>query len=500
MYSLISCRRQPDQLVIELKRNFRQEMLFPLIIVSVFLFLVFSVIFGPLAFFLLCFGMFWFYCFFRNRVILRYDAATLHVIYRRDLVFAQWHKQRIYNRADVPPPVTWIHAISPNFRSFRLIDNSLSWEFHYETRFPFLLRKTRGVICMHPGKEKMLALQKAVDDFLAEVPYDKTLFDRTEASLSSQNVTRNTIVKPQEREQKRDATRFDSAKRYAFDRGETPIRRGDESVAKGEPAAKKKRTRNKSYALRRCSMVKIEEEVSADLTQGTLKLVSTSGGVFSAGMAVLSILLFYAGLLTLVIGGSVYLAMQIYRWEQIERCFERYLAPHLEQSVFPRLPEEMREPVVDAMQWYFGASQGGEQKFGAVTITIVIWLVLLLMSIMFSRMVRWPFWRRWTVEMKNILPHHRCEALFSWRNDRNHTRESAKKFNFFFRVIPATRKTNRLLTGRPRFAKNPGWKQPYQVVLITAEGSFPLPCGDPVEQEEIMDRFIQFAREMLPQR
>ena len=338
-------------------------MLFPLIIVSVFLFLVFSVIFGPLAFFLLCFGMFWFYCFFRNRVILRYDAATLHVIYRRDLVFAQWHKQRIYNRADVPPPVTWIHAISPNFRSFRLIDNSLSWEFHYETRFPFLLRKTRGVICMHPGKEKMLALQKAVDDFLAEVPYDKTLFDRTEASLSSQNVTRNTIVKPQEREQKRDATRFDSAKRYAFDRGETPIRRGDESVAKGEPAAKKKRTRNKSYALRRCSMVKIEEEVSADLTQGTLKLVSTSGGVFSAGMAVLSILLFYAGLLTLVIGGSVYLAMQIYRWEQIERCFERYLAPHLEQSVFPRLPEEMREPVVDAMQWYIGASRGGDKAF-----------------------------------------------------------------------------------------------------------------------------------------
>ena len=161
----------------------------------------------------------------------------------------------------------------------------------------------------------------------------------------------------------------------------------------------------------------------------------------------------------------------------------------------------VREPVVNAWDWYITASRGGEDEFGgAVTITVVIWFALLLIYIVISLFVRWPFWRRWTVILKNVLPHHRCEALFSWRNDRTHLRESTKKFSFFFRVIPATPKTNRLLTGRRLFATNPGWKQPHQVVLITAEGSFPLPCGDAVEQEEIFHRISRFADEMLSQR
>jgi hypothetical protein len=496
MYILTSLRSNPGELVIELKRTFRREMLLPFIIWTGLLFLVLSANIGPWAFFLLLFCAYWFHCFYRNRVTLLYNAATLRVVTRRDLVFTQWHSQRIYNRADVPPPVTWVHGTPPGYRSFRPGDGIPVWVFRYETRFPFLPMKTCGVICSHETEGRMLFLQKTVDDFLAETPYDKTLFEQTAAALETQQATRKTLVttqrREQEREQKRDAARFDSVKRYAFDRGETAIRRGNEPVDKGETVAPTKRTRNKSYDLRRRSMVKMEEEVSADLTQGTLKLVSTTGGGFSYLMATLSVLLFYASLLVLVVGGGLYLTMQIYRWEQIEQR----LVPLVEQQVLARLPEDAHEPVENAMQWYSDASRDRTHKPDAIIVTIVVWAALLLIFIFFSRIVRWPFWKRWTVIVKNILPHQRCVLLCSWKTDRSHCRESEKKFRFYFRVIPATPKTNRLLTGRPFFSKNPGWKQRHQVVLITAQGTFPLPCGDTAEQEEMMDRIRRFTEGM----
>jgi len=496
MYRLISSRRLPDKLVIELKRGLRREVVPPLIVVAVLLFLFFSVFFGPLVFVPVCFALAYFYYASRIRVFLCYDAAVLRVVHVYDLVLTQRQRQRIYNRADVPPPVTWIHASPPyirNSHNSRIRYGKYNdWVFRFETRFPFQLRKTRGVICFHQTEVEMLTLQKTIDEFLVETPYDKTLFEQTEAALGLQSTTRKTLVKSQVvREQKRDAAKFDSVKRYAFDRGETAIRRGDEPVAKGESAAKKKRSRNKSYDLRRYSMVKVEEEISADLTQGTLKLVATSGGFLSSCMATLSVLLFYTGLFTLIIGGSVFLTMQIWYWDKLEH----YLVPQVEERMIAPLPEEVREPMANALDWYIDASRGGEYQYVAVANTFGIWLVLLLIYIVLSRFLRWPFWRRWTVILKNILPHERCVALFSWRNDRTHIRESEKKFSFFFRVIPASRKTNRLLTGKRRFSRNPGWRQPHQVVLITAEGSFPLPCGDAIEQDEIIDRINRFMCE-----
>ncbi|MCL2117210.1 MAG: hypothetical protein FWH27_02160 [Planctomycetaceae bacterium] len=42
------------------------------------------------------------------------------------------------------------------------------------------------------------------------------------------------------------------------------------------------------------------------------------------------------------------------------------------KAFFPDCRKEMREPAVDAMQWYIDASRGGEHQFGSVTITVVI--------------------------------------------------------------------------------------------------------------------------------
>ena len=493
MYRLITYRRQPGELVIELQRHYRSLRMIPTIIGAVlffFLLMILMAMSGPFGFLFWCFGMFCFDRFYRIRVFLCYDAATLRVIYRRDLVFTEWYTQLIYNRADVPSPVTWIHAVPPNTRrSFRLDEGIPAWTFRFQTRFPFLSQKTQGVICTHATEERMLTLFKVVDDFLAETPYDKTLFEQTEAALSTQGATRKTIVKSQKRERKQNAAQFDETKRYAFDRGESPLRRGDEPVGKGEPTREKKPTRHKSYAFRRHSMVKIEEEVSVDLSHGTLKLVSTTGGFLSASLATLSVLFFYAAMITWGIGGFAYIAMQLTHWEQLERHFFP-----LAEQVFVRLPEEYHEPAGDAVRWYIDASRGGEDQLGAIVVTVVAWLVMLVMLIGIGQFVRWPFWRRWTVILKN-QPSRPWRVLFSWKNDRVHSREPEKHIRFFFCVIPATPKTNRLLTGRSWFSNNPGWKQPHQVVLVTGEGSFPLPCGSPEEQEQIVERITRFHAE-----
>ena len=494
MFSLISYRRQPDQLVIELKRRFRSEMILPLALVSLFLFIVLAAMVGPWVILLVGFGAFYFFYAARIRVFLCYNAGTLRVIRYNDLVFTQWRKQRIYNRADVPPPVVWVRSGYLGYRrSFRLDKDPT---LRYETRFPFQLLKNGGVICIHPTQERMLALQKVIDDFWAETPYDKAVyeqavFEQSVAVQISQGATLKTTATPQKREQKRNVAKFNETKHYAFDRGETPIRRGDEPVTKGEPSAKKHRKQRESYVLRHRSMVKIEEDVSADLTRGTLKLVSTSGGIFSISLATLSMLLYYAGLWVLVGGGVWFLVMQIWYCEQLEQ----HLAPYTEKIIAACPKEEMRESVENAVQWYIDAGRGGINKTMSVATTLVVLSVMLLIYVCVGLLVRWPFWKRWIVMIKH-RPRQSTEVLCSWRNDRVRRKEPPKSPGPFFRVIPAMRKTNRLLTGRPLILRNPGWKQRHQAVLITEEGTFPLPCGSIDEQEQIIERITRFADEM----
>ena len=521
MFRLISCRRQPGQLVIELKRRFRSEMILPLALISLFLFIVLAAIIGPLSLILVGFGAFYFFYAARIRVFLCYSAGTLRVIRYYDLVFTQWRKQRIYNRAEVPPPVVWVRSIRPGYRSFRL-DNDAACRF--ETRFPFQTLKNGGVICVHPTRERMLALQTAIDDFWAETPYDKAVYERTvlEQSVAAhvpQRTAPQTVATSQKREQKRKVAKFNETRQYAFDRGETPLRRGDEPVTKGGSNAKKQRKRREGYVLRHRSMVQIEEDVSTDLTRGTLKLVSTSGGIFSLCLATLSMFLHYAGIWALIIGGVLFPVMQIWHWEQLER----YIAPCVEKLIVSCPTEEMREPVTEAIQWYVMANREGQwndmfsgegNKTGAVGITFFVWLAALLIYIGVGRLVRWPFWKRWSVVIRydksggpeirkpfgrrrmeeiKYRPRQPAEILCSWRHDRARRKEPPKRPDPFFRVIPATPKTNRLLTGRPWISHNPGWKQRHQVVLITEEGAFPLPCAGIDEQEQILERVTRFA-------
>ena len=498
MYQLLSHRSPPGMLIIELKKRFDESMVLPALLLGIPIFII--LVFLPPLFVFAIFGVAG-YVFYASRVrtTLFYDAGTLRIVKKYDLGFTQWQKQTLYDRADVPLPVIWVRVISEKHDSIRLTKRQVR---QYQIRFPFAKDRNIGVICVCRDEWQMANLQQEIDDFFTTTRYYKSLHEPSETVASPPMATREPLKKREKkhasdaiREEKRPATRFDETKHYAFDRGETPIRRGDESFNKGESKpnrARLKQTHQKSYKLRHRSIVKVEEWLSTELKHGTLKLVATTGGLFSGIMAAFSMFACRLLILTIVLGGPALIYLHCAQGPEVNR----YVVPPLERLVAKFVAEEHREPFDNAIQQYVEINGRQGEKFDVGGVIFFIWCSLIVFFIILMQFVRWPFWGRWTVLIRHTgtYPH---EILFSWRNDRSKSKEPIKGFQVFFRVIPATPKTNRILTGRPLFAKNPGWKQPCQVVLITDEGAFPLPCGSVDEQEQILKRINRFTNDML---
>ena len=504
MYQLVSqvYDRQQGMLVIELRKRFSREMAFPLLImgICVFIWLLFV---PPLFLFAITFLVFYAYYSSRVRVILHYDAGALRVVRNCDFGFWQWRKQSLYNRADVPLPVYWTWVVQARKNGYLHLDDKKVRQ--YQMRFPFANEQNLGVICVCKAEWQMRQLQKAVDDFFAETPYNKSQYEQLETAVTPRQLSRTIPAKKQEKQQKKHirdahrearnrASRFDETKNYAFDRGEKPIRRGDEFFDKGElsPDLKLQQTHQKSYKLRHCSMVKVEEWRSREFQHGTLKLISTTGSLFSGIMAVISIFAYRLLILLVVLGGPALIYLHCTQGPKINR----HVVPHLERLTAKFIAEDHRRPFDNAIQQYAEINSRQGEKFDIAGAIFFIWCSMIVFFIVLLRFVRWPFWGRWTVLIRHTgtYPH---EILFSWQNDRSKSKEPVKNFQKFFRIIPATPKTNRLLTGRPFFTPNSGWRQPHQMVFITDEGSFALPCGSVDEQEQIIKRVRRLVNDVL---
>lgn len=492
--------RRQGTLVIELKKRFNEATAIPLVLSGIVGF-VFMLFVPPLLLAaLVTVGCYAFY-FYKSRLILYYDAGTLRVVRHCDFGFWQWRKQTLYNRADVPQPVFWVQVVrSDKKASFHLEGHKVR---QYQTRFSFAKEKNLGVICVHKAEWEMRQLNREIDDFFAETPYDKSLFVQSETAFTPPVAARKLNEKQQKkqprnenREEKRRSSRFDETKRYAFDRGETRIRRGDESFDKGESKPKRvrsKQTYRKNYKLRHHSMVEVDEQISVDLKSGTLKLVSTTRSHFSRFMAIVSIFCYRLLFWSIVLGGPALVYLHCVHGPEVNQ----YVVPKLEALISTHIPAENREPFENALREYIDTNNRGDENLNVACLIFFGWCLLFPVFIVFSRLLRWPFWGQWTVKMHHTEMRS-YEILFSWRNDRAKRKEPSKGFVIFFRIVPAMPKTNRLLTGRPFRDGNSGWRQPYQVVLITDEGSFPLPCGSVDEQEQIVKRIRRFADGVLP--
>jgi hypothetical protein len=119
-------------------------------------------------------------------------------------------------------------------------------------------------------------------------------------------------------------------------------------------------------------------------------------------------------------------------------------------------------------------------------------IVLSIFCGIFFSIVRYPFWGRWTVRLEHSAKRHH-EITFDWQTDRSRFVGYCFDYVPFFRAIPATPQTHWLLTNRLFSDFNPGWRSPFQVVIITADGSFPFPVAGPEEQEQIIRLLDDFV-------
>ena len=505
MYQLVSqvYDRQQGVLVIELRKRFSREMAFPLLIVGTFVFI--WLLFVPPLFLLaiVLVGLYFYYS-SRVRVILYYDAGALRVVRNCDFGFWQWRKQTLHNRANVPLPVYWARVIRVRKNnSFHLDGKKIR---QYQMRFPFADEQNLGIICVCKAEWQMRLLQKTVDEFFTETPYNKSQYEPLEMAVTPRQLSRTIPAKQQEKQQKKHirdahretrnrASRFDETKKYAFDRGEKPIRRGDVFFDRGELKSdvKLQQIHQKSYKLRHCSMVKVEEDISVNLKNGTLKLVSTTPSLFSNIVVTLSIACYRLLMGMFVIAAPLLVVAHLDYGKEINR----HIVPRLQNLVENYIEQEQnRQPFEEVLQNYVKFNEQQDEKAEVVFVAAIVWSTVFLIFVVFSRIIHWPFWGQWGVKMQHtdMRPY---EIMFSSRNDRTRLKEVSKGFVIFFRIIPAMPKTNRLLTGRPFFTTHSNWRQPHQVVFITDEGSFALPCGSVDEQEQIVKRVRRFVSGIL---
>ncbi len=136
---------------------------------------------------------------------------------------------------------------------------------------------------------------------------------------------------------------------------------------------------------------------------------------------------------------------------------------------------------------------------GAFTF-VAFFILPLFTTVILGSLIRWPFWKSWTVCFRNTL-WRPTTMTGDWSDDRMTHRSGRKSYTPFCAAVPGRPGMHRLLTGRSLFDRNPGWRAPWQVIIITAEGSFPLPVADEKERQRVIRTINEFTvlstREML---
>lgn len=493
-------RRDDDSLTLTLQRDLGDGppiLMATVVAVSVLVFLIVvatdgsaKLAFGSLA--VMLFGGFLFLRLVFATTTLRFDAGTVQI--QTEWFRFRWpsweepivlrSRRRIYDRGRLHPPVSRPvflreekELVSGQFLSYYVARQRL---YRYEIRVPLAARGGRGVICNAETEHRMNEFQAEIDRFWDEVPcvVAVTLAD---ASCS------DTISEPVE-----------SFKDYSFNRGEDFTGHGDEPPA---PVEKPKPIKDER------PIVTVRKKFRERRNEKSLTLISERGGPVLRTLGRTSLwlyrllqLAFFVG----VIGIFVY-------WEHFEPVFVDW-SDRLSVEVFEilkncDLPVKGDETVGDMMKRDLGdetISTLMKRELNADPLEFRIFFGLLFvlpLMVMFAgfadaalQIVRWPFWGRWKVRFRHSSrkPHL---VTFDWRTDRRSGRSKRLSYAPFFLAIPATPKTHRMVTGQRLWDLNPGWYRPFQVVIITAEGSFPLPVAGPEEQRRVIDTLNEFIEQ-----
>ena len=465
MYKLETYQRTGDSLTLHLRRSepisveellqqkFNSEMLLGFVVVAIGLLWIYSLltqslngitffgtIVGGVIIYSLAPGL------FRRTVRINAAALCMETRFDFDLLGIHRGKSRAVDRSLLLPPFAWF---TKNLRE--------KGKFYSDIRLPF---EQDAVIFRCKDIEEQRRLLSILRDFLESVPYDAAAWQRMEEARAEQEMLKEGTVGRAAKTAAHDGD-WSAVPDHKGDR----INRGDAGGDTSKPARHDPGLlRDATTKIVRFSIDPIKKSLTFRSGQG-LSLLSESAAYFSiflweiAGAFLL--LLFIAAITCcLLYYGWVFAYFDEGFWQQFAVFFK------------------------DHQQWLALLAWGA-----AITAAMIPCVILLLRYVL-----RWPFWKVWTITW------NRRRAVFSYRDDRtNYRRQSMISITPQFRLLPATPDTNPFITGRLENRlwtdrKNPGWQAPFQVVVVTEDGSFPLPCASEEEQTTVIRLVESFLK------
>jgi len=446
---LLDCQRENDTLTLKLKHNFKNEPPIIAIIVALFCFgcLVQSlriginsvsdcVQCGLFLFFLTVSGLVIFHVYLCIHT-LRYDSEKLYI--ENEYPRIAWKPSKTFDRDITMLPVSRMLAAPGE------IDlNAWRWKknFRYETWIPFGAVGGYGTICSHESEESMRELEDVFRKFWKDVPC---------RPKPTEEIVRDGLVKD-----------------FYIDR--------NEALPPERPFT-------------------VLDTIEENDDGKTLILVSEKGSQVSRFIAKCSMFLYRMIGWALNIGALSVFALTWYYWPILDPQMLAFLqGDRLHNEILPQyVPDWSMAPIQQFVAELIQAQPVGRMFVVFVIILFSLLPIAAIYSFLFI-FLRWPFWKRWTIRLEHSAKrHHALE--YDWQTDRYKEISPRTYFVPFFKVMSAASATNRFLTGRPFFSGNSGWRQPFQVVILTADRSLPLPVNDAEEQAKIVQILEAFVKE-----
>lgn len=359
-----------------------------------------------------------------------------------------WHSTETFDRKTLLAPVSRVVYLT---RIFDTTSFSFKKVYRYETRFLFgdsRFREYRHqLVIQHETPEKMRKFEGIVRHFIDEVPYKESRAESVETV---------------------------NEKAYAVLKNEGLTSHGDEFH--GESF----RERRKTYRV-------THTENQSDEKTELLIVVERGAGISSVIGRCSQFLYSMAMLILLAALIALYVLTWAY-WESAEKDVLNYVQGSAVRSI---IPPEMNAGIQNAIR-SFPDREPLERKLWALAgVSLLVLPLIFILYLVFYYILRWPFWIKWTLRVekrKGREPTICCD----WQTDRYHDRSLRSDARPFFKVIPATNRTNFTLTGRTYVDFNPAWRLPLQVVALTATRSFVIPVNDEEEQQDIIRVLLDF--------
>ena len=369
----------------------------------------------------------------------------------RDYCFLSY-SPRIYCRKNLHVPVTRVVFLcneqdKNRRRSIR--------KYRYEIRIPLSETGGHGIVVTHPSEEAMYEFESQIKAFWQATPYyDEVWYEANPAAAL--------------RRHEEEPNRFETPPFY----GARPM----------------------------LSVTIIEEEKSVSIVSQYGDAVSSFIARTLYGLRCLTslvMLLVFLGLLGGFIVASVF-------WDDVEAKVQPYLEKAEPKAI--AVCEKVAEHAINRLpidrqtkdDWIAETKNEFPNRPQVAVVTCVIggyFAIGIGLSVLFL-FLRWPFWKRWKVRLEDYaLRRHRVYS--DWYTDRSHFKRPVYQYDKFLDAIAATPRTNRLITCKPLFCRDPGWYFPLQVVIITPEGALPIPVNSEEEQEEVitvLKRFVAGSR------